>query len=307
MTKNNSTKKAKGRNTKQRVENVPRGLVPNTPIIRYTRPQVQQAYNGNIRVQHSEQLLTVSNAGTLGWAKNHFGLNPTDSNYFPWLKSIANNYAKYRWHKLQVRFVSTSPTTQTGEVRFGALYDHQELAQWVIIPTFVAQANAIVSMNSNVVCPAYGTTTAGGLGIAWDTNQIHSRVPWLLTTGNGTITEATDNQRVGAYLANLNFFQFANSSYGHLMVDYDVEFTQSTFGGVAGASLFAKGADDCQLTDWQIYVNKLRREAGLPEEDCLGFNIVPKPPPAPRPPPAPKPPPEEPGVPEGVDSVIDSN
>jgi len=238
--------------------------------------------------------------GVLGWAKSQFGLNPTDANYFPWLKGIANNYAKYRWHKLQVRYVSTSPTTQTGEVRMGALYDHQELVQWNLL-TSTPASTAIVNMSSNIVCPAYGTTTAGGLGIAWDTAQIHARVPWLLTTGNGTITEATDNQRVGAYLAAMFFFQFANSSYGHLMVDYDVEFTQSTYGGTAGASLFTRNADTCELTDWQIYLNQLRREAGLPELDCLGFPVVPKPPPAPKPPLEPKLPPSELAVPEGDD------
>jgi hypothetical protein len=222
---------------------------------------------------------SVTNAAVLGWQTRSYGLNPTDATYFPWLKAIANNYVKYRWHSLQVRFVSTSPTTTQGEVRFGALYDHQEYINWNLIASEAARSAAIVAMNSSIVAPAYGTTLPGGAGIAWDCKQIHSRVPWLLTTGNDLLLdEATDNQRVGAFFANMNFFPFANSAFGYFVVEYDVEFTQVTYGGVAGSPTLMLA--ECELTPWQVIINKKRKERGLPELDCDGFPVKPKPPPA---------------------------
>lgn len=236
------------------------------------------ATNGNIRVRHTEQMSSVTNAAVLGWQSRSYGLNPTDATYFPWLKAIANNYVKYRWHSLQVRFVSTSPTTTQGEVRFGALYDHQEYINWNLIGSEAARSAAIVAMNSSIVAPAYGTTLPGGAGISWDCKQIHSRVPWLLTTGNDLLLdEATDNQRVGAFFANMNFFPFANSAFGYFVVEYDVEFTQVTYGGVAGSPSLTLA--DCEMTPWQVLINKKRKERGLPELDCDGFPLKPKPPP----------------------------
>lgn len=273
------------KNGTRAVDRVPRGLYSgNTAVMRYGAPSITPVTNGNIRVRHREQIFIVSSGASTGWITLAIGLNPSDANYFPWLKSIANNYVKYRWHSLSARYCSVSTTLQGGEVRMGTLYDHTELTKWGVLPTAAAKAASIISMNSSVVAPAYGTTMPNGVGVSWDCRQVHSRTPWLLTTGNdSTITEASDNQRVGAYFAFMAYMDEPNNTIGYVIVDYDIELTQVTYGGVAGDGTVVPPSladSECQLTDWQKYINQQRKAAGLPELDCHGMEIPPRKPPS---------------------------
>jgi hypothetical protein len=69
-------------------------------------------------LQHTESF--VSATQTNAFAFTRLDLVPAS---MPWLNGVAINFSKYRWHKLQLIYIPTCPTTNPGTVAFGLTFD----------------------------------------------------------------------------------------------------------------------------------------------------------------------------------------
>lgn len=77
---------------------------------------------GSLRISHTEMF--ADELGTTSFSGVEFPMIP---NSFKWLKTLAASFSRFRWIKLEVKFVTNSPTSQGGTVGLGAQYDGLDL------------------------------------------------------------------------------------------------------------------------------------------------------------------------------------
>nr|UHS72293.1 MAG: putative coat protein [Tombusviridae sp.] len=92
-------------------------------IRKQSKPKQKNIANGVV-ITHSEMLASVITHGTtLTYNCTSLVANPGRSVMFPWLSTIAANYDKYRFRKLNVSFVTNQATSTAGKVGLGFDYD----------------------------------------------------------------------------------------------------------------------------------------------------------------------------------------
>lgn len=99
-------------------------VAKSTTIKRFNKPRMG-VNNGNVMITHSEMFGHVTSLVNT-YDCNHFVCNPGHVDLFPWLSGIANNFEKYKFHKLSVAFVSSVPTSIGGKVGLGIDYDSKD-------------------------------------------------------------------------------------------------------------------------------------------------------------------------------------
>nr|UHS71592.1 MAG: putative coat protein [Barnaviridae sp.] len=87
-------------------------------------PSFQPGNNGrgSMRVAHTEVVADVTGSSTFVGAV--VALVPA---YFPWLDGISRCFSRFRWTSLQLRYVSNAPTSESGSVATGVVYDYHEV------------------------------------------------------------------------------------------------------------------------------------------------------------------------------------
>jgi len=79
---------------------------------------------GNTVICHTEFISAVST--TSAFSALRFPVNPGISSTFNWLYSVAGNYDRYRWLKLQFYYVPAIATSSSGRVCLAFSYDAQQ-------------------------------------------------------------------------------------------------------------------------------------------------------------------------------------
>jgi len=133
-------------------------------IQRRNKPVTRNLKNGTIIVSHTEMigvLVTGTPASNITpYTTKTFRINPGVSSLFPWLSTLAVNYDKYRFRKLQVALIPLVSTAFNGRVGIGydpdstdavpanrseffALAQHAENAPWLECATSVPCDNQL--------------------------------------------------------------------------------------------------------------------------------------------------------------------
>nr|UHS71573.1 MAG: putative coat protein [Barnaviridae sp.] len=86
-------------------------VVTNTPIS-------FRGSSGKLIMSHREISLPI--VGTTGFSWIRYPLVPPQ---FAYLKGVARNFSRYRWTSLRATFITSSPTSHSGSVGMGVIYD----------------------------------------------------------------------------------------------------------------------------------------------------------------------------------------
>lgn len=78
-----------------------------------TKPKYRMR-NGSVIISHSEYIAGVN--GSTTYTATTYNANPGLSSTFPWLSSVADNYAKYRFRRLSFLFVPSTGTNTAGRI-----------------------------------------------------------------------------------------------------------------------------------------------------------------------------------------------
>lgn len=77
----------------------------------------------NLMVSHSEYIGDITGSTSAFAVASTFALNPGLVASFPWLNQIASRYESYKFKKLNFRFMTERPTTESGYIALVSDYD----------------------------------------------------------------------------------------------------------------------------------------------------------------------------------------
>jgi hypothetical protein len=162
----------------------------------------------SLTVTHTESLGEL--LGSAAFAANYYMLIPAT---FPWLRGVAQNFSRYRWKKLEFSFITSSPTSQSGHVAMGALYDWNDAGKATSIADIHALSHSFLS-------PVWNGP--GPLGVVrFDPSRWNK--PWYshhIPTEDFVASE----MYVPGWLAVGRHTQVNGQSVGHMVVSYQIEF-----------------------------------------------------------------------------------
>jgi hypothetical protein len=106
------------------------------------RPRFSQARNDAVVIHNAEVFnnITVVTAAVLTMSQN---LIPAA---FPWLNGVATNFSKFRWRKLRFVYIPACPTSTSGALTMGVVYDTNDTA-----PTTRAQLASVRDSTSTPI------------------------------------------------------------------------------------------------------------------------------------------------------------
>lgn len=161
-----------------------------------------------IRIHQEERIASVSGptSGTSFNAKKYV-INPADTTTFPWLSSIAALFDKYKFHKLEFRYITSCSTSTAGNVSLAVDFDTLDstpttgsaMSNLAKFNTFAAWANEKLSIPVN----------------RRGNNQ------WLYTLDGNTSSNDPKSYNLGNLFVSTE--SIGNSTVGYLVVEYDVE------------------------------------------------------------------------------------
>jgi len=218
-----------------RAIDIPGGPMGQTTNYRASGPRITSTKAG-LQIANNEQFVLVSGAASLSVA-GALGLNPADSNVFPWLSGICRRYGLYRWKKLRVLYQSACPSTTGGAITLGLMYEREDLNGWVGVTG--SSSIALSQCGSASVGPVWGstmtTTNQGSIStnmVEVDVARTHQRVPWH-TVDAATDGTSTDNQAVAAFLgytvSPTGGTATDTFNVGRIWFDYEIELLHPTF------------------------------------------------------------------------------
>jgi len=134
---------------------------------------------------------------------------------FPWLAGVAGNFSRYRWKRLEFSFITSSPTSQSGHIAMGAMYDWNDTQ---VAPNSIQEVAALAH---SFLCPVWAPS-GGVLGTTrFDTTRWNK--PWYSHHQPTTSLEFSD-VFVPGWLAVGRHTQVNGQSVGHLVARYEIEF-----------------------------------------------------------------------------------
>lgn len=185
---------------------------------------VMQVRNGNV---HAATVAFDTVFAPLGGTAYINYVSPSDGFRFPRLAYSALTYAKYRWRKFVIRFVSTAATTASGNVIISAFYDRDDALSWQngYSGDIPAAARQLASNAESCSGPLYGSSHNSGIHLICDTRRIHQRVPWFLAGPVGfSSSSAVFNQNSPMHIAVAVTGNSVTGEVGKIWIDYEIEF-----------------------------------------------------------------------------------
>ena len=93
----------------------------NAPVAMGAR--IRQSYSGldTYKVKHEEYIADIN--GSIDFSVKKYRVNAADIFCFPWLSSLAPNFEKYRFQKLEFKLKPQAPSTKPGVVMLAFDYD----------------------------------------------------------------------------------------------------------------------------------------------------------------------------------------
>ena len=175
------------------------------------RPMYKAGGNpGSLTVTHHESLGEVLGSST--FAATYYMLIPQ---IFPWLTGVAQNFSRFRWKRLEFSFITSSPTSQSGHIAMGAMYDYNDTA------TAMTSVTDIQALAHSFMCPVWAPS--GGLLGTTKFDATRWNKPWYTHHAPTTNLEYSD-VFVPGWLAVGRHTQVNGQSVGHLVCSYEIEF-----------------------------------------------------------------------------------
>nr|UHS72232.1 MAG: putative coat protein [Tombusviridae sp.] len=172
-------------------------------IRKQSKPKQKNIANGVV-ITHSEMLASVITHGTtLTYNCTSLVANPGRSVMFPWLSTIAANYDKYRFRKLNVSFVTNQATSTAGKVGLGFDYDSTDPVPGDRIEFF--------ALTHHVE------------GAVWDSLTLPIPCDKQLRFTNTHTTTDSKLIDMGQVLVMTDQVVATNANIGDVIVDYEVE------------------------------------------------------------------------------------
>lgn len=186
-------------------------------IVRNVIPRVSALANGLV-VSHSEPISTMplTAAGLLNYFR--FSLIPP---VFPYLNGLANNFGKWNWVKLRIRYVPSCPATTEGESAMGLVFDTRDAAA----ATFVQ----VTSLSKAISFPPWGGFQNGNssTSISIDVNVNEFDKPkysYITSAGFTALTTSDQNNYCPVSLACATQGSTAGSLVGgRIWADYTIQ------------------------------------------------------------------------------------
>jgi hypothetical protein len=174
--------------------------------INFNKPKVQMLPNGNVLIKHREYLKDITGSTEDFSLQESIPIQPGLQTSFPWLSSIANKYESYVFRKLSLRYLTMSPTSETGYLAFIPDYDPKDSAP-------DSKTKAMQNQNAMRVCPWDNKTLAFGR------ENLHKRKTYF--------TRFSSESELGLHdIGNLFVIVGGNqteNSLGELWWEYEIE------------------------------------------------------------------------------------
>jgi len=187
-------------------------------------PKIQQ--KGTEVIIHHREFLTTINRSTSAFAvQNTFVLNPSNSTTFPWASPIASRYESYVFEKIELEFLTESPTSQGGFLLMAVDYNNDDPA-----PTTKQQALQYESVKSGPVWQ--------NMKVNLMKKDLQKRKSYLCNNGIGVVPT-----EIGLYnTGNLFICAGGNSDAnvaGDLFIDYTIRFMTPEFNTLPGQAILS--------------------------------------------------------------------
>lgn len=111
---------ARKNNTRRKI----RAPVAEGSSLRQRKPTISNSANGGFRIQHQEPLGVIN--GSVNYVATQYNLNPGLNTTFPWLSQVAQNFELYRFRKLHVDYLSSSPSSVAGAICIAPDYNSSD-------------------------------------------------------------------------------------------------------------------------------------------------------------------------------------
>lgn len=181
--------------------------------MRYRNPRIV-SINEKTIVRHRELTVDVQGAAAGSFTVANLYLNPGNQVMFPWLSKIAENFERYNFRKLKLKYIPSCPTTSTGQVGFCFDYDLTDPVP-TSIKAFTINKDAKIGQVYAPLVAVFSTKDINGVAksyyVSQDTSSINTKDPKLSFPAR--------------LFAMTNGFQTDYFKAGQLWVDYEVEFT----------------------------------------------------------------------------------
>lgn len=168
------------------------------------RPVFSGAAEGGLCVSHRESIADV--VGTSSFGATYYALLPEN---FAWLAGVARNFSRYRWELLEFTFVTSSPTSQYGQIAMGALYDSTD--------TLATSLREVAAMAHSFLSPVWSPMPGV---VKYDCNNWNQK--WY---ANQPFSTDLSTEKIPGWLAVATLTQVNGNSIGHLMVNYKIRFS----------------------------------------------------------------------------------
>lgn len=167
----------------------------NTPRIRSDRDLV--------RVAHVESSSSLTVAGEASFA----ALQCIPSTFTQWLSGVAINWGKWRWKRLEIIYMPVCPTSTSGSIHMGFLYDSTDST-----PSSVGQMSSLQGYTTGPVwggsegakALSGGAIPPGAISVRLDVSRTAEKwFPYVSSTELATelaVSSALGNTRVPAQL-----------------------------------------------------------------------------------------------------------
>lgn len=162
-----------------------------------------------IRIHQEERVASVTSASSgTGFNVTKYVINPANGTTFPWLSSIAALFDKYKFHKLEFRYITSSPTSVGGNVSLAVDFD-----------TLDAAPTSGVAMSNLAKFNTFATWANERLTIPVNRR---GNSEWLYTEDGNTSSNDPKSYNLGNLYVSTESVT-ANTTTGYLVVEYDVE------------------------------------------------------------------------------------
>lgn len=165
---------------------------------------------GSLVVSHHESMGEL--LGTTAFSATYYMLIPA---LFAWLSGVAKNFSRYKWNRLSISWVTSSPTSQSGTVAMGVLYDYNDTS---VAMTGIEE---VLALAHSFMCPVWSPPN-GVLGTSTLDSTRWSR-PWYVN--HMPTTPSQYDEFVPAWLTVGKQTQVNGQPIGHLVASYEVEFS----------------------------------------------------------------------------------
>ena len=193
---------------------------------------------GVMRIAHHEVMTNVT--GTTAFTSLAFGQNVGTR---AWLGGVAQNFSRFRWVRFKATYVTTSSTTDRGDVSLGVIYDAIDA-----LPQSMAEASALAN---SMTVPVWSSSQQGQCDLVVDCSRQSKPFYNFLSLDEGATMDPQDLDTFVPFWVLVSKQTSINGQLvGRVYVDYEIELSDpipsrmNTTPSIAAVGLIRRTAED---------------------------------------------------------------